>query len=454
MKSKGIDFGSLKIIQIKKGVACTSGTGVPQEAVFTLDQQFHLGSNGLERCVLSFIPVLPAASFPITLSKTIDQMSLAQLIASVTVSLSDSSPPVKGGRAKRQIIDGIDGPTALHVLGWNSDAPVVLGAGITNVLGGPTGVDVTADESDIASALRSVLTSSAWLQMLGPHGDADTGGATFNSAVEIGLPVGMKYGESLEKMAIPFRWFNGAKGESCGGVAGEIKITLGTTVDNAAVTWGNSATMDLYALVLELPGADLPAPPVIQLSRYSTAESTIKIDPGTLVYYAFQKQLSSAGAMQTHSYSDVNLRCGDRDLIYNVVDVHLLGMGMRQASRPGFRVARAELDFTSAVARQATRLARWGVPLVAHDGSLLTAPGSDQVGMCVQINTTGESSHKVVELRYSLNSEGVREAVKDVGQNCDAPNVEVRPATRNGNKVGAALSQILPARRISPPTRA
>lgn len=346
--------------------------------------------------VLGLLLQTPTASFTLAAGKTVDGVSLSQLLSNVRLSLSPMSPPaaVEGGAI---LIDSLPGHDVLQVLGLVSGQEVIAHGIEQHVFDTATGSGKT--DPDKGAWAAKVKRQVGWLQNIGPFGEgAPDTGSTWASRVIFSLPIGIDRGP-IGSAAIPADWFRS------GGLSGELSVTLGSTVDGAAVAY--SGTFDLYAICL-LTGDVMTVPAVPRLRKYTTTNASVRVQQSGHVHViGFSPPLSAVGAMADPNYSNVELRIADT--IVNTpgqLSLAIRGMNVAIMDRR-FSIAAVNEDITGIAA--ATRYSRPFLPLLIHD--FPQPPRLDDFS--VNIVTSAEQTHYLLVAGRTPVTDAVKSAVRN-----------------------------------------
>ena len=447
MFNRGYDHGYPIVKLVKRGYT-VSNSGKNYITFEDLPSE----DGGLPLACIGLIVRAPAAAITLTAAKVMDGASVAQILSLLTLELATGAPPSlfhNGGT----LIDAVDGYTALQMLSYRSGCPVLLGSGEEfNIFGvPPTAADVTTAYNAVAAVTSH--QRRGWLQYCGPFGSADASSGAWSDRVRFFLPIGLVAGEDIGAHAIPNTWLNGkAKGASSG--PGKLTIEFGTKIDNIAMTITNGDTMDVWAVCIRQPRERMTAPTTMRLQRLATSDKQVKLRQGIRHFAGFMKPLTAAGAMQTHDYTRVAARVAGRDLIETDVDVNLdaqqaiHGFLFQGEYGDRFSFARSELAIGGNVA--AGRYNRHCVPILTRAGSVLRAPGSVEEEILVDVQTTGETTHSIVDLTDSPITPEVAAALPAWAP---IPGTTFVPSSKNGNMVPPHVAGLLPGRMVALPRR-
>lgn len=419
MFSRGIDRGQYVTVLGARGeTAVTTGS---MKTTFSFGKWKQQRFNGLGLGVLAFILKIPKPSFAAIASKNIDGVSLAQLIASMSLTFAGNSPPTQVPGGGREIFSGVNGYkllTALHFM--SGGFPVFVADGgdriLANVLAAGDGQ--TFADTDSQNTIQRQL-NSGWLWDQGPYGGSDASAVAWSDDVYIVLPIGMDASEPSGTNPIPLGYFTGSNcaGSCMGDGGGELSFTLGSFVDNSAVTYGTT-TFDLYAFCETYMPNDEPLPMIPRIE--TAAPSGIFSRPaGIHRIFALEKDLSAAGAMQASDYTDVRVTCNGAEIDgSSIVLDKMLHQAMRAAMHTHLPGTTAH--FRNTFARQAealanggaARFARLGLPLILNNGKNSKSPGSIEHELVVDVKTSGETSFPFIHGWLMPKSEALKEAAR------------------------------------------
>ncbi len=445
MKNKGFEEGYRKKILIKRG---WNSAGAGKKTVIPLDDLPCYDSD-LVVCVNGLEIVTPDIAVTLTGSKDFDGVSMAQVLSNVGLFMATGAPPSKAAGGSEAIIDSIDGYRALSMLGFLSDRNTIRAAGAEvsqdNTV---ASADVTDPASGLPVSTMNTTRRRGWLQDQGPIVRAD---ATATSAVafvpRFFLPFGYVYGEDSARTAVPAAWLNGKQiGDRCkGGRAGRLEIVLGTTIDNLSVTYGGtSATFDIWAHCTLVPRSKIPCPAVPRLVAYKAQDKNFKCLPGIRRVLSFMKELTTAGAMQQETYTRVKANCDGRQLNEDDVAENISFLSEHEIEREHYRLPAQQVAKTGIVV--ATRYTRAGTPILIHEGSALRSPGSLDAPTVLDITSTTETTHDVIDFIQIPVTDEVRAAASDWAGGGDT-----MPVAANGNNPAPQQKDALPHVTYKPP---
>lgn len=427
--------------------------------------------GGLPFGVKYIMVVYPLATFNLTAATNAiaDGVSMAQLYGTLSMYLA-AQCPFHVAAGTRALFEAIDAYSLLQVLGFVSGAPCIGANDLSelSVTGAAPATDsLNPDKEELTRVpMGGQRRSGSWLQWLGPfYGSDATGTATISFRPVLLIPVGLRYGEDPESQVVPANWFNGQKtgrGQCSQQNAGYMNIILPSTVDNLAITWdiaSGTNTFDVWALGALMDQTSIPSPqlPIIEEVRPGTDTKITTLPPGIYEFIAAMKQLTSAGAMQSHSYTNVALTQNGIDRINPFVDERLYSMSlgwMPPTGEAGYSIARQ--DAVRAALAPAVRRMNCCVPLYMSRGQLTKCIGSDE-GNCLRItvNASGETTHRWVVARRHFLTEAFKKAAEawalGAAAACgtDGPTTAKEPVfvntAANGNLIASpSLSAIVP----------
>lgn len=445
--SNGVYFGEDLDYQRVTSVAISDFT-----RPFELDfEDLDATRDGKPVSVEGFAVMLPKSAWSQLADSVADGDTLAQLLSEVTIEYAANSGPHKA-LGHRQLVSKLDGHRLLNVL------TLLSGRAPFPALGSHLGVIGTVTTAVLGPTLQGHVISprtgqrigGEWLHGLGPFASAVGAPVAVSERIMVCFWIGSRSGH--EDALMPAEWFKGSKG--CKGAeAGRIRISLGSSVDGQAVTWGPAAsgadaTAELYAIVRKC-GTKQPAGNPLEIKVNSFAKESASLPSGLLAFVGFAKPLSS-GDMVAHSYSDVDLTNDGAPMIDSRMSEHMRMMNVLQASEHfGFGYAAAD----GAIASKAKKIRRinWCTPLIQSrpGASLVRMRGTDREGCIkVRVNTSGESSHELLIARYLMWTDAARSATVQAAQSgCanEATPVTVVPNLRNGNAATTnALASLVP----------
>lgn len=441
MLSGGYDHGNPIPKLVQRGFQTTTNGG---STIIPLDN-LPLEDGGEPLAVLGFHVVFPVAAITIPTGKHLDAVSMSQLVQLLTIQLAAGSPPSAYYGGDR-LIDNIDGYTATMMLEYMSGVKVWEG-NQAPVRALPAATASVTTATGVMEACLSNMRKGWPHAVASSFGSANGGPASWSDNPRAFFPIGIRDGEDFVQTAIPAAWFNGrARDGSTTGQGGQLIFQLapsasGTPVDGIAVTWSN-ATTDVWALCVRVPRERQVVPLTPRLIRYNSGDKLQRSRPGIRIFLGMMKQLSAAGAMQSHNATRVHVTCDGRQLTEDDTDVQMSNLGY-QCKREEYRIARTELALGTNL--NAARLARFAIPFLAHDGSLLRRAGSVTEPTLVDFVTTTETTMPLVDFTLTPITPAVEELAKAWAP---VPATSVESSTENGNTVPAHTKQILPGRTV------
>jgi len=362
--------------------------------------------------VQGFLCVLPTSTWNIQANTYVDAVSLCQLIQTISLSTADDSPP-SAWDSGHQLINGVDFYRAATALSWLS------GRSIFPSLGGRLfdfNAAAAADTLTMGAVAPFKGTMEVgWPWLCGPYGAADGTAANFSDRVMIYIPIGERHDEELDNTIIPASWFAGRwGGKSCSSAPGNLVFNLSGSVDGQAVTWGTEG-IDVYTVNKTYPCEETPYPATPCIRTYQNTSSTGWTRKGVHKLWAFMKALTSGGAMQSHSYSQVDIQSEGQSIVNTSVGLQeaiaFLGVGnaaARQFMQLDFPRRNQVLSF-----RGATRNTRAMIPMLAHFGKETESPGAVGSELYYNVSQSGETQHNILDVTLTpITADGQAAAAK------------------------------------------
>jgi hypothetical protein len=435
-RSREAQHGYMIEYDVMKGFSPTS-TGA--NTIQLTPQRLPKKLNGLNVAVVEFKLVTRTIQATIPIAKILDAMSMAQVFSQISLYASKDSPL---GKVNGNVIaEGVDGPTFFDAMSFYAGVPAVESLGKSLIdFQTPAGSAATA----VASAsipLQGVMGDVARpLQFCGPHG---YGGSAATAAFSDRLTFRMNFvprGESVSDGAVPAEFFTG---EGLG-EAGSLVWTENTAIDGLTLTVGNgTTTYDLIAVLWLYPDGKRPLPMVPNVRVTTFTEQRFRAQRGVRFGLWLRKALS-AGATAAHDYTRISIKDSKGiDLIQQDLATHLSALKTMVRDnewKPTQIGAGSSPTNPTLNARNATHHAQWGVPLILNDGSKLEGLGDIDGELDLNIITTGETSHRLVDVVGVPCDEALAEAdAKLTGLARDYQG-------RNGNAVSRAVAKFFPGK--------
>lgn len=402
---------------------------------FNLSKFSTYKGRGFGRSLVGFFITLPISTFAITADCNLDGVSIAQLIAALTFTLSAKSPPALGYDGGHMICQSLAGDILLDSLGWIANVRTIVGRG-QNAVQFPAGA---ADLVTIATA-QAILTEQrsdpGWLLNQGPYGVA-LGAASFSDQVVLFLPFGLQYKENESSTAIPNHWFNGELG-----APGELSLILGQNVDNNAVTW-TAGNIELRALEWIYPLAECPRPTVPHIEVNSDSSKNIRIRNGVRSLLAFRKDLTAAGAMATLSYTTVDVQNDGESMIDSVVTNNIIDQNAI-VEREGFKFS---IQATTKVNMGQARVTRPGIPILANDRSKVKHPGMEEADAeCyLKVLSSAETQFQTWDITFIPRTPAYEAACTATNL---VPSIGGTSSTKNGNLAPDDVAMLIPGKTV------
>lgn len=429
------DHGCFRLINLARGVTW-AGAG-NQTSISFKDFPSRLGK--MRVAVIDLIIRVPKPSFAVVADKNLDGYSLAQVWGQSSLFLAENSPPEQGLGGQRALWNSVDGPRLCNALAW------CTGGKLWDSFpdGGTSQVAVGADGHWTSYSAQAEQVQEGWMSQQGAFGSSDATAYTWNQDYRIRLPIGRRYGEPLDRFAIPMSWLNG---DYCAcdrrSEPGKLEFTLGAKVDDQAVTYGADG-IDIDALVFLYPDDQVPCPNVLQI-KTGRETSRFQLRKGIQRYFAFHKGLEADGDEPASDYTDVYLRCNGEEITNHLVAEELRRLrAMGGEEFKHFPISLGTLAMTHA--GQDRKLTP-GVPLIMHRGQPFHAPGDLDYPIDVEVSTSGEANdHWTV---HALDTENSPKALEAALRLDGRAGMEARPSTKNGRRPNSVMARALPHKLV------
>lgn len=377
--------------------------------------------------VLGYVITAPVVALTIPIAKVLDGLSWAQLITSLTVRMSDGSPPSKRSNG-HMVIEAVDGPRAFQALQYWGRTNVI------RVTGGGPYVDITAPTGGASTVFNGALPlsgnlgdDSRPLQLQAPLGYGGSAATSaFSDTPTFYIPLVPGVSESKRKSGASAEWWNGEGF----GAPGAITIIPATTIDGIAIT-SYTGTWSLKAVVFVHPDGRIPLPVTPHMRIVQDVGKQIKLLPGIRVAAWLMKPLV-AGATAVYDVTRVSAYDAEGNLLNNpdisqLLEGHQFGNDERPMWKPRQLGSGSAPTNPTLPQRNANHHIQWGIPLLSWDGANTFAPGDALGPTTLSFDLTGEATQYVLDFVLTpnddalegaaLQSEGADAKADDVGMN-------------------------------------
>ena len=364
MRNKGIELGTkFDILEIDAQLTF-SAAGSETTVKFQKAPRSSRHKKILVHAVVLTLPSVSAYNIPD--NKYADGVAMAELISNCSLSLASDSPPAmhKSGHVLWQNLDGyrllqlltfMSGRKPFYAKG--SQAPeIVLNAAQQLTL------------KKTAAFKQQKLVGN--LPNIGPFFE-DTTGGSFADTPAVFFWVGARREHDLDDTGIPIEYFLGANDRQ----AGNMKVTLGTTMANVAVTWG-TLVGKLHFFVSYVPSHKTPLPLVPKIEFQNSYGESQYVWPSMPILWAgAMSRLTAAGAMQTETITRAITRIGNEEIDNQIYadKITALSETVCNTGEESLELSYTQDSISNALA---ARYSRCGSPVLAHVGSAMDAPGS------------------------------------------------------------------------------
>ena len=364
MRNKGIELGTkLDLLEIDSALVFAAA-GSETTVKFDKAPRSSRNKKILVHAIVVTLPAITAYAMPD--NKYGDGVALSELIANSSLVLASDSPPAMHNNG-HVLWQNVDGYRLLQALTFMSGRKPFYASGSQ----APRLVLNAANQTSlkkVAAFKKQSLVGN--LPNIGPFFE-DTTGGSFADTLAVMFWVGARREHDLDDTGIPIEYFLGVNARQ----PGNMKLTLGSTMANIAVTWG-TLTGKVHLLVSYVPTHKTPLPLVPKIVYQNSYSESVFVWPSQPILWAgAMSRLTAAGAMQTESITRAITKVGNEEIDNQIYADKLtaLSESVCNAGEESLELSYTQESISDAVA---TRYSRCGSPVLAHVGSAMDAPGA------------------------------------------------------------------------------
>ena len=448
MIQNSINYGRRFRVNLLRGFTATGGT----TAFTTLAlKDIAMKFGDLHTYIESIDVRIPTPTFNVAQAKSIDGTSIAQLVKSCNLSFSSNAPPTQTGMSQ-YLWQGVDGYRLFNALAWMTGKKV-LGVGASPFV--DANVSAVEPAANFASGFGPLngRLGRGWLSLQGPYGagTAASGPQSWSDTVTFRFPVGTRYGFPFESNVIPAEYFTG---DYCGcgdkQPNGSIEIMLGDKVDGQNVSYAGDG-FDLDVNLVLLPEDAPQIPTIMSIKTFNGVDnSAIVLQRGERALFSFTKPLTSGGAEQSNTYTQVTAQVNGVDMIPQLVtdnDKLLAASANDDSPHGGLDDTFPILPFSTITGPAPQRYTTPGHIVMAHHGDPRYAPSSWETPTYVKVED-GDVTHWGIDAVWIPTT---NEYCVAAAQKAGAAGKVPVPRNAAGNPVHAMQGPLFP-RKLLPPS--